>query len=144
MIKIPDATATTASDAVVDLLDAAATAGTLVLYDGAEPATANDALAGNNTLVTFTLDDPAFGDATPTANGGRATANPIASQTASASGTASFFRLSDGNGNVVMQGEVTEVGNGGDIELSSTNLVAGIDVTITSFTVTMPLVDPTP
>ena len=60
--RLPTAARNAACDAVVDLLDAGAGAGTIKIYTGSQPASANDAASGT-LLATITLSDPAFGAA---------------------------------------------------------------------------------
>lgn len=124
-----------AAEAMADALNAeiGATAD-LVIYDGTPPANAGAALAGNNVLVTFDLSNPAFDD---TSGGVMALdVTPALTEAASASGTASFFRILAGGSTSVLQGSVG-VGSG-DLQLNTTTITASVDVTVTSGTVTMP------
>lgn len=122
-----------AADAIVDLIDAGAAAGTLKIYTGAQPATANTAASGT-LLATVTLADPAFGSAASgTANG-----TDPAAVTGAAAGTAGWFRVADSNGNAVYDGAVTATGGGGELELSTTTISVGVTVDITALSVTMP------
>jgi hypothetical protein len=120
-------------DALVDLLDAGAGAGTIQIRSGTRPATANDAATGT-LLATVTLADPAFGAA---ANGVATLTDP-APVTAAAAGTATWFRALDSTGATVMDGSVTATGGGGDLTLATTALTVGLSVDITGGTVTMP------
>lgn len=131
--RISTASRNAAADAIVDLLDAGAAAGTVELRSGAQPASANDADAGT-LLATFTLDDPAFGAAAT----GVATAAAIAAVTGVAAGDAGHFRAKDSNGNVILDGSVTATGGGGDMELNTITISIGVDVEVTAWTVTMP------
>lgn len=131
--KLTNAAASAAADAVVDLCDAGAGAATLRIYDGTVPATADTALSGNTLLAQLTMSDPAFGAA---ANG-VATASAITSDSAAdATGTASFFRILDSNGTVVIQGLVGTTGC--DLNLNTVSLVAGATVGVSSLTYTHP------
>lgn len=122
-----------AADAVVDLVDAGAGAGTLKIYSGSQPATANDTPAGT-LLATVTWADPAFG----AASAGVATATDPAAVTGVAAGTAGCFLVEDSAGNNVWDGTVTATGGGGDLELATTTISVGVSVDITSFTYTQP------
>jgi len=123
-----------AVDSVVDALDAGAAEGYVEIRTGAQPADPDTTETGT-LLATLTLSDPAFGAAT----GGTATANPITGDnSADATGNAGWFRAYDGDGTPVIDGSVTAVGGGGDMELSSTSIVAGGEVNITSWTFTAP------
>ena len=130
-IRLSTTARSAAADAVVDLIDAGAAAGTLKIYSGSVGTTANDTPAGT-LLATIAWADPAFG----AASSGVATATDPAAVNASASGTAGCFLVEDSNGNNVFDGTVTATGGGGDLTLSSTALVSGSPVDITSFTYT--------
>jgi len=118
---------------VVDALDAGAAAGTVKIYTGSQPASANDAASGT-LLVTITCSNPAFGASAS----GTATASAIAAVNASVTGTAGWFRAADSNGLTVMDGTCTATGGGGEMELSTLSLVSGVPVDITDWTVTAP------
>lgn len=124
-----------AAEAMADALNTeiGATAD-LVIYDGTPPANAGAALSDNNVLVTFDLSNPAFDDT----SGGVMTLDvtPALTEAASASGTASFFRILAGGSTSVLQGSVG-VGSG-ELQLNTTTITASVDVTVTSGTVTMP------
>ena len=132
-IRLSTAARNAAADAVVDLIDAGAGAGTIKIYTGAQPATGNDEGSGT-LLATVAFADPAFGAAST----GVATATDPAAVTASGTGTAASFVVEDSTGANVFNGTVTATGGGGDLQLSSTALAAGITVDVTSFTYTMP------
>jgi hypothetical protein len=133
VLRLATAARNAAADAVVDLIDGGAGAGTVKIYTGSQPASANDAESGT-LLATITLADPAFGAAAT----GVATATDPASVNAVATGTAVWFRVEDSTGANVMDGDCTATGGCGSMTLSTTSLVSGSPVDITSFTVTMP------
>lgn len=122
-----------ACDAIVDLVDAGSGAGTLKIYTGAQPATADTTETGT-LLATVALVDPAFGAAAngTAAGGDPAAVNPVAS------GTAGWFRVEDSTGANVYDGSVTATGGGGDLQLSNTAIGPGINVDITSLSFTVP------
>lgn len=120
-----------AADAVVDRLDAGLAAGKLRVYSGTQPASANDAVAGT-LLVEFSLADPAFGAAAT----GTATAAAIADTTGLADGTAGWFRAVDSDGVGHWDGSVGTTGQ--DLNLNTTTISTGVNVSVTSWTVTMP------
>lgn len=132
-IRLADAARDDATDAVVDLIDAGAGAGTIKVYTGSQPADADDAATGT-LLVTITCADPAFG----ASSSGTATASAIADATPVANGTAGWFRVEDSNGANVFDGSVTATGGGGDMELNTTAITTSEDVSVTSFTYTTP------
>lgn len=131
--RIPTARRNAACDSVVDALDAGAAAATVEIRTGSQPASANDAATGT-LLATITLGDPAFGAAAS----GVATANAIATDTGDAAGTAGWFRAKDSDGNTVLDGSVTATGGGGDMELNTTTISAGVNIDVVSWIVTMP------
>lgn len=120
MTTLSTAARNAACDAVVDMLDG----GTL------EFQTASDV-----EVSTLTLGTPAFG----AASNGTATANamtPDASSTGGGPITKGVFK--DSGGTAVVTVTVSTVGNGGEIELTSTTIAAGEPITISSYTHTQP------
>lgn len=116
------------ADAVGDDLNA----GTLTLYTGTQPASANDAATGT-VLAAITLPADAFAAAV---GGVISLAGTWQDPAANADGTAGWFRFAGGS--VVLDGNVTGNGGGGDMELSNTGLVINGVVDITSCALTMP------
>jgi len=117
-----------ACNAIVDLVDAGAGAGTI------EIKTAASTVAGTNEAATLTFSDPAFGNAAT----GVATASAITEDSSATGGTAAAYTVFDSNSAAVWQGTVTASAGGGDLELSSVSIGAGDTVTISSFTLTVP------
>jgi len=111
------------ADAVVDLIDAAGSGGELIIKDGGV------------VLATFVLPSPSFGDAAA----GVALANAIDEVDATATGEADAFELTDAAGTVIISGTVTVVGDGGDVELSDVDLVAGDPVSVDLLNYTAPV-----
>lgn len=120
-LTLPTATRNAACDAVVDLIDAGAGAGTLELQT-----------AGDVEAATLTFSDPAFGAAAS----GTATASPITNDASATGGTVTKFRIYDSNSNEVLQGSVGTSGE--DINLNTTTISAADVVSISSLTITMP------
>ena len=131
--RIPADVRNAACNAVVDLLDAGVGAGYVEIRSGTQPATAGTAASGT-LLATVTLAATAFG----AASSGVATAAAIATVTGAATGTAGWFRAYDGGGTTVIDGAAGVSGSGAEMILSSTAITTGGDVTIDSWTVTMP------
>ena len=96
---------------------------------------ANCAAADSGTVLA-TLNLPA--DWMNDASAGAVTLKGTWSDTSNdATGTAAHFRVYRSDGTTCeLQGTVTATGGGGDITLSSTSLVSGGSLTITSFTIT--------
>jgi len=139
-LKLSAAAAVAAANAVVDLIDTGTPASNLIIYSGTEPAGPADAITTQTELVVFDLPDPAFGNAVDTVPGGTATAAAVTAVAAALTGTASWFRIVDGDDLVVLQGSVTDTAGGGDLKVSSTSIVAGIEVSVISLTYTQPKV----
>ena len=119
----PDAVRTVLADAVVDLIDAGATAGTLIFQT-----------SGDAEVATLTFTDPAFGGAAA----GVATASAITSDTDATGGTIAKARAKDLNDVEVFACSVTASGGGGDIQLSSVVISAGQTVSVSSLTYAAP------
>lgn len=111
-----------ACDAIVDLVDAGAGAGTL------------EFVAADTTteVATCTFSDPAFGAAST----GVATASAITSDTSATGGTTTIAKFKDSNGTEVLRCSVST--SGADINLSNNVITAGETVAITALTVTVP------
>lgn len=133
-IRINNDFAIMLADAAVDVFDG----GELAVYSGTRPANADTAIGAQVKLVDFVMGTPAFGAAVNAGAGGTATAEDVAAVTALATGTATFFRLTNVAGTRTIDGTVTDTTGAGDLKLSSTSVISGIDVTVVSLTVTMP------
>lgn len=132
----------TAAKAGCDAVAALANGGSVEIYAGSQPADANTAVSGQTLLATLTMGSPAFGastvsGSTPTRKA-TASANAITDDSsADATGTATWFRLLESNGTtVIMDGSVGV--SGCDLNLVSASIVAGEDVSVTSFTISQP------
>jgi len=132
--RLPTAARNAAANAVCDLIDADAGAGTCKVYTGTQPASANDAPSGT-LLLTFTLSDPAFGSPTL---GVKTLAGVPLSTTGLAAGTAGWCRLADQSGDTVLDGSAGATSSGAQFELSTTTVSIGLTVDLTAGTITMP------
>lgn len=137
-LSFPAAVAIAACDAYVDRADLGTTnaAAKFTVYSGAVPASVNAALTGANVaLVTMAMSNPAFGAAAENVGtvSADAAAEPVADVAAAASGVATFYRLFDRDNNPIWQGTVSEPNAGGDMELSSVNVITGVNVVVQSF-----------
>lgn len=131
-LRLPTATQNAMANAMADRVDAGGAAGTIEIYSGAQPATANDAATGT-LLATFTLPYPAFGDA----SGGVANLLGVPlSTTGSAAGTPGWFRAKDSTGATAFDGSVGT--SGAQLNLNTTSITAGGQVQITSGSDTQP------
>jgi hypothetical protein len=130
-LSIANAYRTARNDVLVDGLDAGPGAGTIKIYSGTRPATANASITGT-LLATVTCADPAFG----ASSSGAATLSDPAAVTAVAAGTATHFRAADSTGATVWDGDVTATGGGGDLTLATTAITVGLSIDITGGTIT--------
>lgn len=130
-----------ASKAAVDAVGALANGGFLRIYDGAQPTDANTALGAQTLLAELALNATAFASsaASGTAPSRVVTgsANSITGDTsANATGTAAWFRVLKSNGtSIVFDGQVGT--SGSDLNLATTAIVAGVEVDVTSFSITL-------
>lgn len=130
---ISNAARSAAADAVVDLIDGGAGAGLLRIYDGTKPAGPDTAITTQNLLAELTFSDPAFG----AASNGVATAAAItADASANATGTATWFRAVTSAGTAIFDGEIGT--SGSDLNLNSTSIQSGAEVSVSSLTYTQP------
>jgi hypothetical protein len=105
--------------------------GTLAIYAGTRPVTPNTAPVGNP-LVRVALPLVPFGDA----DAGEAVLAGEWQGTVRYAGTATWFRLFDAGGTRSLDGDVSEIGDGGDIEMEETTLTVGNVVAITAASLT--------
>lgn len=110
-----------AANAVVDLVDAGAGAGKLVIMT-----------SGDVEVATLTFSDPAFGNAAT----GVATASAITSDTDATGGTAALFKVTDSDDNEIFRGTVGT--SGADLNLDTVTIPAGSTVAVSSLTYTQP------
>lgn len=126
-----------AAEAQVAALAALLVSGFIRIYNGTRPATPATALSGNTMLVAFTLDATPW---TPGASDGSyAWADAPASFAPAAAGTAVFARCFKADG-VTAVCDVDAGTSGTEIILGSTTITLGVNVSLTSFTLAVPLV----
>ena len=124
----------------LDALKALFNSGTLKIYTDASPKDPDTAFAGT-LLATFTFAATAFGADTVAGSFSTKTVTCTASFTAStvtaaATGTAASFALCNSAGTVIATGSVGT--SGSDINFNSVAFSSGANVTISSFTLSMP------
>lgn len=118
-------------------LDAAFTSaqnsGKLRIYDGSQPAGPGTAVTSQTLLAELTLNATAWA----AASGGSKSANAITGAAAVASGTATWFRITDSSGaTAYADGSVGTATS--DLILPTTTITSGVTVNVTSLTVTVP------
>jgi len=139
-VKITTAVASAALLAMVAKVDDGAAAPSLKVYSGTVPANVTTALTDQVELLSAGMSDPAF-DTTVTDGGTyvQVPANTLTLSPSVASGTATFFRIFDGNGTAIVQGTVTASGGGGDLEIiSGVAINSGVMVAFNTFNMRMP------
>ena len=136
---ISAAAAAAGVQAVVDLIDAAVTAGTVEFRTGAKPVSVATAASGT-LLANVTLPSPLWASYTA----GVATANTsgapavVAQANAAAEDDIGWFRAKDGDGVAVMDGTVGL--SGASMLVNRVDTTTGQPVIIESWTVTLPTV----
>lgn len=113
-----------------DAIDAGPGPGLLRVYDGARPSTGG---AATTLLAELTCSDPCA----PNASGGVLTFSAITNDpSANATGTATWARFVDSTGAFAADVSVTATGGGGDIQFNTVSITTGVQVSITSATIT--------
>lgn len=119
------------------LAEALATSPKVIIYSGTAPTNADTALSSNTVLATLTCASTPISGYSDTGTAARATFAAIASATAVATGTATFFRIVDNAGTTVKaQGSVGTAS--ADLVLNTTAITTGSTVSITSATIDLP------
>ena len=127
-VRIADTVRNSRVDLIRSTIDAGATGGLLRIYSGSKP-TKGSAPAGL-LLAEIVLADPC-GSST----GGVLTiTTPRTDTSANNTGTAAFFYLTDSTGAFVCDGDVAT--SGSDLNVTTTSIVSGQPVEVTSLTIT--------
>lgn len=106
--------------------------GTLNIYTGTQPTNPDTALSGNTLLASLPLNATAFASA----SGGVATANSITTATATAGGTAAFFRAFKSDGTTAVVDGSIGVSGSFDLLIPSTTIASSQSIPCSSWTVT--------
>jgi hypothetical protein len=125
-----------ARNAANDACTARVNGGRLRIYSGTQPTNPDTALGAQVLLADLALS----ATAAAASSGGVSTFNTITSDSsADATGTASWFSLTNAAGTVrEFDGDVG-VGGGFNLQLATTSIVAGAIVSVTSLTYTTPM-----
>ncbi len=114
---------------LANAVDAAATPGILTVFSGTRPAS-GAAITSQTALVTQELTQPAFG----APGNGVMTAEDFTPTAIEAAGQSVWFRITDGDGNFVLDGDV---GTGAtDLTVSTTTFTVGVIFDATGITIT--------
>ena len=124
--------AVTLKNARLDQITSAiSTSGLLRIYSGTRPTNPDTALSGNTLLAELTLSSTFAAGA----SSGVLTASTItADSSADATGTATFFSLLTSAGVRKVDGDVST--SGSDLNLNTTSIVSGAQVSVSSLTIT--------
>ena len=143
--NIAMAAAKAALDAVVDLTDGGTAANPLLrIYDGSQPGRPDDAVGTQTKLAEIDLGTAAVFGAAATGTGTEAdtavaTASGILPKTctsATASGTATWFRVVDKDGTAIIDGSVGT--SSADLILDNCSIASGQEVKLNSWKVKLP------
>lgn len=131
-VRVAVASRNAGLNAAFDLVNGASP-GKVLIYSGAQPATADTTETGT-LLVTFTLNNPAFSAA---ASGIKdLIVSPALTATAAATGIAGWVRVTDSAGAKVFDGSVAT--SGADFTINSTSITSGQTVNLTAGSITDP------
>lgn len=124
-------TAATKNTLLNQITTAIGSGANIIIYSGVMPTNADASLSGNTVLATL----PCSSTFAAAAAGGTLTANAITQENASATGTASFYRILTSGSTVIAQGAVGTSGT--DMILNTTSLVSGGPCLISAYTISM-------
>lgn len=124
-----------AGNSIVGLIDSgtANPNGYMEIRAGNKPATPQDPALGT-LLATLNFSNPSFGSF----SAGVARANTISSASAAATDTATWFRIYNRDNQTILDGTITPVAGGGDLEFDNVDFIAAGTVQITAMTISMP------
>jgi hypothetical protein len=121
---------------ISDAVDAGTAAGYLRIYSGTRPSNGAAVGTGHTLLAELRFSDPCV-TASGVATGVLTFDSITADTSANAAGTASWFRILQSNGTTyVADGSVSVTGGGGDLQLDSTTIASGQNVSVNTFTIT--------
>lgn len=132
-VKIRPATRTKMAQQIVDDLDAGSGPSVLCFYTGTQPDGPWTAITSQVKLCDLTCSDPSASVATGVITFGAITADSAANAT----GTATWARHFDSDGNAVVDYDVTNEAGTGAVRITNTAIVADGIIAMTSLTITI-------
>lgn len=137
-VHIATPTANAMLEAIRSAMDTPAGTPAIRVYSGTQAADAQTALGAQTLLATFNLDTTAS-FAAASARAIAVDASPVLTATGAAAGTATWFRMVDGTGATVLDGDVSATGGNGDLQLNTTTVSVGLALEITGGGFSYPL-----
>jgi hypothetical protein len=130
VIRLNDAAANAALDAIKTRIDAGSGAGTIKIYTGTIPTNAATAVGSQTLLGTLTFSDPSA----PSATARTLTFSAITQDSsADATGTAAWARIADSDGTTIFDCSVGST-SGVVLQLNTTAINIGGPIAVTAFT----------
>jgi hypothetical protein len=135
VMRIASATRNALAETVRQLIDGGSSAGTIKFYSGLMPDHAWDPLINQTLLATLTFSHPCA----ELPLGGVLDFLPIADDPETpASGAVAWARIADGDGNAILDLDVTGPNEGGMIEINTTQIVRGGPFRLRDFGINFP------
>lgn len=135
VMKIASATRNALAETVRQLIDGGGGPGTIKFYSGLMPDHTWDELSNQTLLATLTFSHPCA----ELPIGGVLDFLPIADDPETlASGVVAWARIADGDGNTILDLDVTGPNEGGMIEINSTRIVRGGPFRLRDFAINFP------
>lgn len=134
-MRLAMATRNALADVFTTLIDAAGAPGTITLYTGVQPTNADQQGDGKTLLARLTFSSPAAGPSMA----GVLTFNAVAEESeAPATGRATWARIANGSGGAVFDCDVTGPGEGGTMEINTTEIAQGGPVRLRNVIISFP------
>lgn len=132
-VKLSNELRTAMATAIISSIDSNG-AGKITIYDGSQPVNPDTAVVAQKVLSEHTLSNPCG-----TASNGVLTFSAITEdQFANNSGTATWARITDGNGKAIADASVSVVGGSGDLHMNTVNIIVNGPIRFSSLLWTMP------
>jgi hypothetical protein len=135
---ISNSSAKSLADSLGQVIGAGSSASKVSIYEGTQPSGGPDASGSGALIVEINLLSPPFGAAVDGNPGGTISVNGSPSGNALINATAGWFRVTNGDGESVLDGSCGGINSGADMELSPIMTVSGQSVSIQSWDIVMP------